>query len=119
MHTKLLLFTVLMLCSIAIAESKGTRVPLHTRLYYDMGNGTNIWFVSYMRCRLHNNEDFTFHRYRTIRKEDKIYYENGGVLSIHGDKMSYLGMTNELTLATMYLMTPTNIVPHGCIWACK
>ncbi len=50
----------------------------HTRLCYDMGGGTNVWFFSFMRCRMKNDEDYTYYRYREISKNGKVYYEGGG-----------------------------------------
>jgi hypothetical protein len=104
---------------LAAVATDSHRIEPHTRLCYDAGGGTNIWFYSYMRCRMKPEEDYTFHRYRFVPKSGRVYYENGGVLQVFKDKMTYLGVTNFFSCADSFLLTPTTNRPHGCIWLCK
>lgn len=101
--------------SLAVAEMVGHGNKPHTRLCYNAGGGTNIWFFSFMRCKQKVDEDFTYHRYRTIPANGRVFYENGGVLDIDGENFSYLGVTNSLTHATNYVLTPTTIHPNRFI----
>ena len=95
------------------------RIKPHTRLCYDAGGGTNIWFYSYLRCRIKRKEDYTFHRYRSVPQSGRVYYENGGILDVFKDRMTYLGVTNYFSVADSFLLTSTTNIPHGCIWLCK
>ena len=49
-----------------------------------------------MRCRIKPEENYTFHRYRFVPQSGRVYYENGGVLEVFKDKMTYLGVTKFL-----------------------
>ena len=111
--------TVVSLCLCLIGKPNDCRVKPHTRLLYELGGGTNICFFSYMRCRVKQEENYTFHRYRFVPRSGKVYYENGGVLYVFRDKMVYLGVTNYFDHADSYLLTPTTNLPYGCIWDCK
>lgn len=88
----------------------------HTRLRYDMGGGTNVWFFSFMRCRMKNNEDYTYYRYRNIPKNAGVYYEGGGMLKICDDKFIYFGKTNSLHAAGNWVVEPTATIPNSFIW---
>ena len=81
--------TVVSLCLCLIGKPNDCRVKPHTRLLYELGGGTNICFFSYMRCRVKQEENYTFHRYRFVPRSGKVYYENGGVLYVFRDKMVY------------------------------
>ena len=93
----------------------GRRVRPHSRLCYVAGEGTNIWFFSFMRCKMKEDEDFTYHRYRTVPAHGRVFYENGGILEISGNNMSYLGVTNPLCSASNYVLTPTTNHPNHFI----
>lgn len=101
--------------NLAVAEMGGHGNKPYTRLCYDAGGRTNIYFFSFMRCKQKVDEDFTYHRYRTIPANGRVFYENGGVLDINGDRFSYLGVTNSLTNARNYVLTPTTIHPNRFI----
>ena len=58
--------TVVSLCLCLIGKPNDCRVKPHTRLLYELGGGTNIFFFSYMRCRVKQEENYTFHRYRFV-----------------------------------------------------
>lgn len=115
----LLSTTVTFLFTCLFGEDGDHRIMPHTRLCYDIGGGTNIWFYSYLRCRMTPKEDYTFHRYRFIPKNGIVYYENGGILHVFKDRMTYLGMTNYFFTADSFLLTSTTNIPHGCIWLCE
>ena len=116
MFPRILLFvTVVSLCLCLIGKTNDYRVKPHTRLLYEAGSGTNIWFFSHMRCKMKVNEDFTFYRYRVIKEPGKVYYENGGMLEVYRDKMVYMGVTNFYGSANGYLLTPTTNFPNKCI----
>ena len=91
------------------------KVKPHTRLLYNAGGGTNVWFFSYMRCRMRPNEDYTFRRYRVVNQPGKVYYENGGVLEIYKDRMVYMGVTNFYRTANGYVLTATTNYPNHFI----
>ena len=101
--------------SLAVAETARCRDKPHTRLCYDVGGGTNICFFSFMRCKQKVGEDFTYHRYRTIPANGRVFYENGSILEINGDKFSYLGVTNSLNTALNYVLTSTTNHPNRFI----
>ena len=111
--------TVVSLCLCLIGKPNDYQVKPHTRLLYEAGDGTNVWFHSYMRCRMKPNEDFTFNRYRVVKQAGKVYYEDGGTLEVFSDRMVYRDVTNYFCDARNYLLTPTTNIPHGCIWTCK
>ena len=102
--------------SSACMKSRATKSNPHTRLRYDMGGGTEIWFFSYMRCRMKGNEDYTYYRYREIPKNGRVYYGGGGTLEIRGEKFIYLGKTNLLHTAGNWGVEPTTIRPNSFIW---
>ena len=110
--------TVILLCFCLFGKPNNHRITPHTRLCYDAGGGTNIWFYSYMRCRMKPDEDFTFNRYRVVKQTEKMYYENGGTLEVFCDRMVYLGVTNYFVNSDGYLLTPTTNFPNRCIWDC-
>lgn len=84
----------------------------HTRLLYEPGSGTNVWFHSHMRCKMKPDEDYTFNRYHVIEHTRRVYYENGGILEIFPDKAIYLGVTNFFCDARNYFLTPTTNIPN-------
>lgn len=45
----------------------------------------------------------------------KVFYENGGILDINGDRFCYLGITNSLDTALNYVLTPTTNHPNHFI----
>lgn len=59
-------------CLCLIGKPNDYQVKPHTRLLYEAGDGTNVWFHSYMRCRMKPNEDFTFNRYRVVKQAGKV-----------------------------------------------
>ncbi len=113
------LAVLILLACCSFGNVIGQRIRQHTRLLYEAGYGTNIWFFSHMRCKMKVNEDFTFYRYRIIKEPGKVYYENGGTLEVYRDKMVYMGATNFYGSANGYLLTPTTNFPNKCIWSCK
>ena len=76
--------TIVSLCLCLIGTTNDYRVKPHTRLLYEAGGGTNIWFYS-LRCRMKPEEDYTFHRYRFVPQSGRVFYENGGVLEVFED----------------------------------
>ena len=111
--------TMILSFSCLFGKDGDHRIKPHTRLCYDAGGGTNIWFYSYLRCRIKRKEDYTFHRYRSVPQSGRVYYENGGILDVFKDRMTYLGVTNYFSVADSFLLTSTTNIPHGCIWLCK
>lgn len=90
--------------------------PAHTRLCYVIDGRTNIWFHSFLRCRMTNDECFSYFRHNIIPRNGSVFFETGGCLSICNDRITYIGMTNEMIRARSYLITQTNCVPHCSIW---
>ncbi|MDO5318873.1 MAG: hypothetical protein Q4G65_09625 [bacterium] len=117
MIKRLLILTVLIM-SICLSDAKPENrdAKPYTRLCYKTNGGTNVWFHSYLRCRMKNDEDYTFRRYRFVPRNGKVYYENGGILEVFHDKMVYMGVTNYFSSAQNFLITSTTNLPHGCIW---
>lgn len=111
--------TLVMMCLCLIGNPNNYQVKPHSLLLYEASGGTNVWFHSYMRCRMRQDEDFTFNRYRTVKTGERVYYENGGTLDVFGDRMTYFGVTNYFCDSRNYLLAPTTNLPHCCIWSCK
>lgn len=111
----LVLLIIIALFGFSVAKTARHRSAPYTRLCYDAGGGTNIYFFSFMRCKQKVDEDFTYHRYRTIPANGKVFYENGGILDISGDCFCYLGITNSLSTASNYVLTPTTNHPNHFI----
>ena len=64
----LLIAIILGYCSFGTVTAQ--RIKPHTRLLYDAGGGTNIWFFSHMRCKMKTDEDYTFYRYRIMGSQE-------------------------------------------------
>ncbi len=120
MQSKILSFaTVLSLCLCLESKSDGCQFRPHTQLLYEAGGGTNVWFHSYMRCKMKPDEDYTFNRHHVIKHTRRVYYENGGTLEIFSDKIIYLGVTNFFCDARNYFLTPATNIPNAFIRSFK
>ena len=119
MNIKYVLAVLFVICiislSFAIGNTSSHKVKDHSRLLYKAGGETNIWFFSFLRCKIKLDEKFTYRKHRMIPKNGRVFYEHGGVLEINGDRISYLGATNSLGDATCYVITSTTNQPNRFI----